>query len=188
MPWLFIIGMVALAALLSKSGKAQATSLPPPRPLPPMPKPQAEIGPAPQEQAEPKIPDPLIPDVVQPPVRLAPPEQTQTSTPTPKPASPSPATISKMEQVRRAQLELNKWAKAAGFAPLGTDGKLGPKTALAMEKALQLAIRKDPLQAPTILSLLQNLGVGTGKYNYRYLSEQSAPLALYLKREREKTA
>jgi hypothetical protein len=93
-----------------------------------------------------------------------------------------------MEQVRRAQLELNKWAKEAGFAPLGTDGKLGPKTALAMEKTLQLALRKDPLQAGVILSLLQNLGVGTGKYNYRYLSEQSAPLALYLKREREKTA
>lgn len=82
--------------------------------------------------------------------------------------------------VQGLQLAVNRYAAAAGFAPIGVDGGVGDQTRTAVLSALNWINLNVAGSQQTVIGLLQRIAVDHGAQDYAQITASAAGLATYL--------
>lgn len=87
------------------------------------------------------------------------------------------------QTVAALQIQLNRFASAAGFAQLGIDGVVGQNTGGAVLQSLAFVANSDPNEADTAAGLTQALVNNDGSVNTSQIAKSATGLSIFLGQE-----
>lgn len=87
------------------------------------------------------------------------------------------------QTVAALQIQLNRFASAAGFAQLAIDGVVGQNTAAGVLQSLAFVANSDPNEADTAAGLTQALVNNDGSMNTSQIQKSATGLSIFLGQE-----
>lgn len=87
------------------------------------------------------------------------------------------------QTVAALQIQLNRFASAAGFAQLAIDGVVGQNTAAGVLQSLAFVANSDPNEADTAAGLTQALVNTDGSVNTGQIQKSATGLSIFLGQE-----